>query len=109
MSWLRRLFTFFKKAETPPEPKLTSAQVAQNIRDAIPAALDNIDGLKNLKVVIMRSLERDQELFNAINRTLPLTAPSEGGRFDYLNQICDMIEDRTPRADILEILRLVNF
>ena len=109
MSWLKRFFALFKKAETTSKPELSSAQVAQNIRDAIPAALDNIDGLTNLKVVIMRSLDRDQELFNAINRTLPLTAPSEGDRFDYLSQICDMIEGKTPRGDILEILRLVNF
>lgn len=109
MSCCRWFYNFFKKTPEKSTLPLSPAQHAQNIHDAIPAACQTIKGLQDLKVIISRYTIEDPELFNAINRTLPLTAPSSPGDFDLLGQVCDMIADHTERAEILKTLEWANY
>ncbi|RFD33863.1 hypothetical protein CER19_02570 [Pseudomonas sp. GL93] len=109
MSCCGWIYNLFRKTPEKSDPPLSPAKHAQNIRNAIPAACQTIKGLQDLKVVISRYTTEDPELFNAINRTLPLTAPSSIGDFDLLGQICDMIADHTERAKILKTLEWANY
>jgi len=56
----------------------------------------------------MEELGNDQELFNAINKTLPLTAPSAAVNFENLEDVCQLIEDATSRDDILLIVEAMT-
>jgi hypothetical protein len=106
MSWWKCIVNFFRKK---PEPKLTPAEHAQHIRDAIPAACLTFDGLQDLKARVSSYAGQDRELFNALNRTLPITAPSTPDRFEYMTRVCDMIEDGVARDDMLKLSNMVGY
>lgn len=102
-------YMFFRPLPEEPAPQLSPAQHAQNIRNAIPAAVETIKGLQALKLVIIEYTQLDHELFNAINGTLPLKPPFTAGDFDVLYQVCDKIEANTERGKILTVLEWANY
>lgn len=105
MSWRKWLCSLLRKK---PKAKLTPAEHAQNIRNAIPAACLTFEGLQFLKAQIGAYTTEDPEFFNALNATLPITAPSLDDSFTQLSQICDMIEDGTPRNKILALAKMAG-
>ncbi|MCM8559768.1 hypothetical protein ACLE2W_06465 [Pseudomonas shahriarae] len=108
MVWYKFFLCKILKNNSKSELPLSATQHAREIRAAIPAASVNYEGLTALKSAIARYTESDAELFNAINKTLPITAPTPEGHLNYLSEICTFIENGNSREDMLLLINIEN-